>query len=134
MGLDAGTYRCHPRRPQAILFRRPHCDHLPAALDECRQRLGLLVRQRARGRGRMHGLAEMGQRLRIEPIGLGQAPGGAGEVADLTRIDHGDRQADDSQLRHQCGLVAPGGLDHNHLRLECLQPPHDFGDPSRIIG
>ncbi len=118
MGLDAGTHERHPRRPQAILLRGPHRHHLPSPLDERHQRLGRLVRQWARGG--THGLAEMSQCLRIQPIGLRQAPGGAGKVASVTRIDHGD--------------VAPGGLDHDHVRVECPQPPNDFGDPGRIIG
>ncbi len=132
MGLDAGTHERHPRRPQAILLRGPHRHHLPSPLDERHQRLGRLLRQRARGG--THGLAEIRHCLRIQPIGLRQAPGGAGKVASVTRIDHGDRQAGTPQLRHERRVVAPGGLDHDHVRVEGPQPPNDFGDPGRLIG
>jgi hypothetical protein len=83
MRLKPRAHCRHPRRPQPVRFRRAHRDDLTSALDQRRQRLGLLVRQGARRRP--HGVAEMGQHLAIQPIGLGQAPGGTGEVADLPR-------------------------------------------------
>ena len=38
-------------------------------------------------------LGEEGEQLGIQPIGLGQSPGCAREVADLARVDHRERQA-----------------------------------------
>jgi hypothetical protein len=40
-----------------------------------------------------HALGEQRQDPRVQPIGLGQEASGAGEVADLARIDHGCRDA-----------------------------------------
>ena len=59
---------------------------------------------------RAHGLGEGRQNGSVDAVGLGEAAGGAGEVAHLTRIDHGDGQGGQVQFSDQRGLVAAGGL------------------------
>ncbi len=76
----------------------------------------------------------MGQRLRVPPIRLRQAPGGAGEIAHLAGIDHRHWEVGNAQLRHEWRLVPPGRLDYDHAWAECLQPGDGFGDPRCLIG
>jgi hypothetical protein len=132
MRLDALTHRRHPRHPQAVLLRRAHRHHLAASLDQRRQRLSLRVGQRAWGGA--YGLTEVGERLGVEPIRLGQAPCGAGEVAHLTRVDDRHEQGGDPHLCHQRRLIPPGGLDDNELRTKGRQPVHEVGDPCAVVG
>ncbi len=75
----------------------------------------------------------MRQRLRVQPIGLRQAPGGSGEVAHLAGIDHHDRKVGNTQLRHEGRLIASGRLDHDHLGADRLQPHHQLSAPRRVI-
>jgi len=56
---------------QTVLFRHPHLDPLPPALDQGDQGLGLVVLP---GPGlQADRLAEVGQRLGVERVGLGQS-------------------------------------------------------------
>jgi hypothetical protein len=71
MRLDVRAHQRYPRCPQTIRFRRAHRHDLTSTLHERRQRLGLLVAQWTWGGA--HCLAEVRQRLGIEPIRLGQA-------------------------------------------------------------
>jgi hypothetical protein len=64
----------------------------------------------------------------IERIGLGELAGGAGEVAELARIDHRQRQAGCGQGTGDHRFVAAGGRQHDQARLaaqlgqQALQP------------
>ena len=75
----------------AAAFQADHLDALAAAGDEFGQRLCLGIDDGA-GLG-ADALGEEGDRLGIQPIGLGEPAGGAGEAADLAGVDHGERQA-----------------------------------------
>jgi hypothetical protein len=67
-------------------------------------------------------LGEASDDLGVESIGLGQAPGGSGEVADLPRIDHGERQRRRRDRRRDRHFVPAGCLDHDHGRRQRPQP------------
>ena len=53
----------------------------------------------------------------IDPIGLGQPAGRAGEVADLARIDHRDPMPQLRQQGRDLVLQAAGGLEHDQRRV-----------------
>jgi hypothetical protein len=75
VGGDLGAHR-RQGLPQAVLLRRQHADQLVAALGERGQRLTLRV-----GQGtwlRADRLGNMGQRRRVQGVGLGQTPGRLG--------------------------------------------------------
>ena len=85
---------------------------------------------------------EPGQDLRVQPVGLGQAPEGAGEVAGLARIDADDRQAGRGQGGDHDALVAAAGFQHDagrpprlELLLQAPQPaPRARHRPGRAAG
>jgi hypothetical protein len=64
----------------------------------------------------------------IQRIGLGEPAGGAGEGADLARIDHRQRQPGRGQGPGDHRFAAAGGLQHDQARLaaqlgqQALQP------------
>jgi hypothetical protein len=62
-----------------------HLDDLAPSGGEFGNRCCLGVRDRP-GFG-PDALSEKGDALGIEPVGLGEPPGGSGEVADLARVD-----------------------------------------------
>ena len=51
--------------------------------------------------------------LGVQPVGLGEASDGSGEVADLAGVDDGKRQAGAGQCRSDGALEAAGGLQHD---------------------
>ena len=59
-----------------------------------------------------------GHRLSIERVGLGEPPGGAGKIADLTWINHRERQAGAGQSGGHGDLEPAGGLEHNQGRSQ----------------
>jgi hypothetical protein len=65
---------------------------------------------------RPHRLGEARDRFGVQAIGLGEPPGGAGEVADLARVDDHQRQAGGAERRGDGRLKAPGGLKHDQPR------------------
>ena len=118
LGLEhlerGGDGACHLRRaglPPAVLLHADHLDDLAAAGDELGE--GLRVRVRHRPRLGPHALGEEGDRLGVEAVGLGEPPGGAGEVADLARVDDGERQAGAGQRRGDGDFETAGGLQHH---------------------
>ena len=66
---------------------------------------------------------EARQHAGIQPIGLGQDAVGAGEVADLARIDADDRQAGRGQGGQHGPLVAAASFQHDADRPQRLEPP-----------
>lgn len=76
----------------------------------------------------------MRQHLRIQPIGLRQAPARTGKVAYLAGMDHRDGQAGNAPFGDEWCLIASRRLKHHQPWAEPLQPPHDCGDARRIIG
>ena len=61
-----------------------------------------------------HRLREERDAPRIQRVGLGELPGGAGEVPDLPWIDDRDGEAGSGQGGGGGGLVASGGFEHDH--------------------
>jgi len=93
-----------------------HLERLPPARHQRPQAAGGLVRQGPHRRPDR--LGEAGDRLGVEPVGLGQPPHRAGEGAHLARVDDRDRQAGRGQGRREADLQAAGGLEHDQRRLE----------------
>ena len=87
------------RRLQTVLLGRSQLDQLSAAGHQLAQ-FGLFFR------GDFHRpwvglLTKAGNHPRVEPIGLGQDPQAAGEVADLAGIDHGHTMTGRHQSANQ---------------------------------
>jgi hypothetical protein len=80
---------------------------------------GRRVRQGAHRRP--HGFGEAGDRRGVQAVGLGQPTHGAGEGADLARVDDRDRQAGRGQGRGEADLHPAGGLEHDECRRERTQ-------------
>src|SRR3972149_137577 len=71
---------------QAVGFRRVHGHQLSAAGDKFLQKAFVF-----RGKGpnyRTHVLGEKGQHAGVDPIGLGQDPGGPGKIANLPGVEN----------------------------------------------
>ena len=94
----------------AVSFGGHHLDDLAPSGNQLAERAGLVVGQRPGLR--VDRLGEVGDRLGVEGVGLGELAGRAGEVADLARVDHRQRQPGGAQRRGHRRLVAAG-------RLEC---------------
>ena len=94
---------------EAILLRDQHGQYLLPAARQGAERLGVGVPQRAHRRADRRG--EVGQERRVQRVGLGQLPGGAGEVPHLTGVDdHHTVSWSPSLDRRVLGLTT------NHLR------------------
>ena len=100
----------------------------------------LRLRERGAPRG-AHLRREPRQHASIQLIGLGEGAEGAGEVADLARIDHHHRQV--RQGGHHRALIPTAGFQHHAGGLECGQPvaqpvqaaagaPYRPGRPRRV--
>jgi hypothetical protein len=92
-----------------------HLERLPPARHQRPQAAGGLARQGPHRRPDR--LGEAGDRLGVEPVGLGQPPHRAGEGAHLARVDDRDRQAGRGQGRREADLQAAGGLEHDERRF-----------------
>jgi hypothetical protein len=103
-------------RVAAVALGDQHLEQLAPARHQGAQVAGGLVRQGSRGRP--HRLGEAGDRLRVEPVGLGQPPRCAREGAHLARVDDRDRQAGRGQGRREADLHPAGGLEHDERRRE----------------
>jgi hypothetical protein len=68
----------------------------------------------------------------IQRIGLGQPAGGAGEGADLARIDHRQRQPGRGQGTGDHRFVAAGGLQHDQARPTAAQLGQQALQPGRV--
>ena len=90
---------------QTILLGGEHRDPLPTALEECRQRLGLLVFPRPRLG--LDAVTQARPHHGIQGIGLGQDPQGFSKVARLARIDHGRGELRLDQPSRDLGLQTP---------------------------
>jgi hypothetical protein len=112
------------RPAPAIALGDHHLDDLAAACHQLAERLRLRVGNRPGGRADR--LGKMSDCRGIDPVGLGQLAGGAGEIADLARIDHGQRQVSRGHRAGDDGFVAAGGLHCDQVRRQCLQPAHEL--------
>ena len=112
-----------------LAFAADHLDDLPAPGDQFAEPTRGFVRQRPRLR--LDGLGEARDRLRVQPIGLGQPAGGAGEVADLARVDDHQRQAGGAECRGDGRLEAARGFEQDELRR---QPRQALGQSREPVG
>ena len=69
----------------------------------------------------------------VEGVGLGELPGGAGEVADLSGIDDGDGDVACGQLGGDVGLVAAGGFEDHEGGLVVARPGEGLGDSLLVV-
>ena len=95
----------------AVGLHADHRDDLAAAGDQFGEPGGIRP-----GNGPGFGPDALGKerdRLGIERIGLGQAPHGPGEVADLARVDDTQRQPGTGERGRDGRLEAAGGLEHD---------------------
>jgi hypothetical protein len=69
---------------RAVLFGDDHLQKLTSADEDCLQSAHLLVGDDARPGA--HGRSEAGEDVGVDLVGLGQAPGGFGEVAGLAGL------------------------------------------------
>jgi hypothetical protein len=125
VGLEGGQLLLQPgemrfeaaRQPRvvrlaaALALAGDHFDQLAPAGDQRAERLGGGARQRSRRW--LDGLGKTRDRLGIQAIGLGQAPGGAGEIADLPGVDHDQGQPSGSQRGGHRDLEAAGRFQHH---------------------
>ena len=94
---------------QTALFGGPQFDQLAAVRRQLLEPV-LLFGDFLR-RTRLDVLTEQGDRLGVDPIGLGQPAEPAGEVADLPRVGHGRPVSGRNQRGDDGPLITPGGLD-----------------------
>ncbi len=90
----------------------------------------------ASGRGgapRPHALGEERQDLRIDVVGLGELPGGAGKVAHLPGVRHDDRQGGRRERGHQRRLVAAGGFQDDERGAELVQLLDEVADAALVV-
>jgi hypothetical protein len=107
--------------------RRPSLKELSPPGEYGLHELGLLIREDARATPERCG--EAGENFGVDPVGLGEAPDGLGEVPLLKRIDHGHGDPRGGPRRGGM-LLADGGqslydvLVHMwHLLVNYLSPP-----------
>ena len=111
----------------AVAFHADHLDQLPAPGDQFGQNLRLDLGNGARFGADAFG--KQGDDLGIERVGLRQAPGSAGEIADLAGIEHGQRQASRGHGRGDGQLKAASGLQHDQRRCQSAQLDCELVDP-----
>ena len=115
----------------ALLLGDLHLDDLPPAGNEGFQFSSLCGSQ---GLGHSPaGLAEMGDGCCVETICLSQLPQGASEVADLTGIDHGDRDVRCTEGHNQGNLIAAGGFQHHQPWPQLSEPLNKGFDTCFIL-
>ena len=117
---------------QAVLLRDQHDHHLVPAGGQSVEGLGFGVPQRAHGRSDR--FSEVSQDRRVQSVGLGQSPGGPGEVSNLTRVDddHGQRRR--CQGCHQWQFQAARSLQQHQGGTQVLHLGDQFPNPSLVEG
>ena len=124
---------------QPVPFRGQHLDELPAAGDQRGQLLLRGIRERPRLGTDVGGKPR--QDVGIQGVGLREAPDRFGKVADLARIDDGDRQAGQRHRRRDIRLIAAGRLQDDQrggqrpeVRDQRTQPGLIVREPHRRGG
>lgn len=113
-----------------VAFHTDHLDHLAPAGYHLRKALRRLARQRPRlGADR---LSEVGDQLGVEPVGLGEPPGGAREGSHLGRIDHRQRQPGPGDPGRHGDLETARGLEHDEHRIDRSEPVHQRRDAGAV--
>ena len=115
-----------------IALGREHFNNLPALGDQGHQFAALGVGQ---GPGvRLDQFGEMRQDTRIDRIGLRQPAGSPRKVANLARIDHGDRQTRGGQFTGRRDFIAAAGFEHDAVHAELLQLLDQRCNAAWIVG
>ena len=70
--------------------------------------------------------AKWAPRSRIEGVGLGKPAGGAGEIADLARVHHRQRQPGRAERPCHRRLEAARRLEHDQRHIQPAQPRHQL--------
>ena len=118
MGLDPFS-DCPGSCAQPVSLGHHHLDELASTGNECTQFQADLIGQGAQRR--THGLGKASQHFGIDAVGLGQLPGGFGEVSDLPRVDHDDRELSTAQSAGDTTLQSAGGLQHDQSGAQLVQ-------------
>ena len=110
-----------------------HADHfhdLPAAGDQFGEDLAI-----GAGDWAWFGtdaLSEQGDDLGIESIGFGEPSCGTREIADLARVDDGQRQSGPGQRSRHGQFEAAGRLQHDQRRRQVTQIIDQLVEPCAI--
>src|ERR687894_399755 len=119
---------------EAVLLCHEHLQDLPPPGEDGLQSAHLFVGEDAGLR--THGGGEASQDLRVDLVGLGQAPGGLGEVSGLAGVD--DRDRNPSGASGDGGgrgaLVAAGGFQDYQLGPGLLQAADELVDALWVVG
>ena len=107
-----------------------HLDQLATSRGQLGKTLRGLVRQGPHFVANRCGKA--GDDLRIQPIGLGEPSHRAGKIADLTRVDHHDRQSGASERGGNHLFEPTGRFQHDQARRDRTQPVRQFIEPNRV--
>ena len=127
----APDLRC-PGEAQPVVLGSQHLQELAPPREQGAQRLG-----GRRGQGARLGadpLGKEGQQRGIDPVGLGELPGGFAEIVDLAGIGHHDREARGGEGHDHGVLKATGGLEDDEGRGRGADPSHQGGHGRRVIG
>ena len=76
----------------------------------------------------------MGQDGGVDGVGLGELAGGAGEVADLTRVDDGDGDADGGEGGGDGHLESAGCFEDDEGDAQGQEPLDEVGVPGGVVG
>src|ERR1700735_924801 len=112
----------------SVAFGSHHLDHLTPTGDEFVKHVRLLVRQRPYGRA--YCLGKVRDDRSIDAVGLGETAGSAGEVADLARIHHNQRQTGSGKLPRHHLLEAASRFEHHQLRMAARRRSTKAATPS----
>ena len=118
-GLEDARLACETT---AVFLRHDHLNDLPPARHQFAQRPSFGVGDELGGRA--NGLGEVSDRGGVEAVGLGELAGCAGEIADLTGIDHRQGQMGRSQRAGDHGFVSARRLERDQDRRESAQALH----------
>src|SRR6202041_2925274 len=107
--------------PNPVCLHADHLNYLTGAGHECSQSLAVGIGDRTWLR--TNAFSEQRNDLSIERVGFGEPSGGAGEIPDMARIDHGEWQASASQSRRHGDFKSSRGFEHNQSRGQVPQVP-----------
>lgn len=78
---------------------------------------------------RSNRLGKLRQDASVEAVGLGQLPGRTGKIANLSRIDEGERQTCAPKEEEGLSFEAAGGLKNDEGGGKCLKLGKELVEP-----
>ena len=117
---------------ETVALGDQHFEHLATTGQQSVKSIGRLIGQRP-GVG-THALRKERQGIGIDPIGFGELAGGPGEVTDLARVGHDQREPGRREGGDGGALVSASGLHHDERRGVPAQALEQCLDASLIIG